>query len=130
MQAEDLTAIPEIGEKIAESIIVFFAEPRNLETIARLRQAGINTVEEPTDNTADSVLAGKTLVLTGKLEKMTRSEATTAIEGLGGKVVNSVSKKTDYVVVGTDPGSKYDKAVNLGISIIDEDQFLELIGTA
>lgn len=129
LKVEDLTAIPEIGEKIAESITVFFAEPRNLETIERLKQAGINTVEEQTVDVSDSLLAGKTLVLTGKLEKMTRSEATAVIESLGGRVVNSVSKKTDYVVMGSDPGSKYDKAVNLGISIINEDQFLELIGT-
>ncbi|NLU49185.1 MAG: NAD-dependent DNA ligase LigA [Syntrophomonadaceae bacterium] len=125
---ENLVAIPEVGEKMAESIIAFFAEPRNLDTIERLKQAGVNTCETVPAAPAGTLFAGKTFVLTGTLESMTRPEATAAIEALGGKVTGSVSKKTDYVVVGTNPGSKYDKAVSLGVAILTEDELLLMLG--
>lgn len=121
----DLTAIPEVGEIMAESIVSFFAEPRNLETIRKLQEAGVNTREPEIDNT-DKPLAGKTFVLTGTLQTLTRLDAADMIETRGGKVSGSVSRKTDYVVVGDEPGSKYDKAVQLGIAILNEEAFLEL----
>ncbi len=126
VSAEQLTAIPEIGPKMAASLISFFAESRNLDTIERLKAAGLNTNE--TDGSADEqFLVGKTFVLTGTLQTMTRLEAAEKIEALGGKTSGSVSKKTDYLLLGVDPGSKYDKAVQLGVTILDEEAFLELI---
>lgn len=123
----DLTAIPEVGEIMAESIVSFFAEPRNRETIHKLQEAGVNTREPETDINTAKPLAGKTFVLTGTLETLTRLDAADMIEARGGKVTGSVSRKTDYVVVGDEPGSKYDKAVQLGIPILNEEAFLELI---
>ncbi|MDD3852997.1 MAG: NAD-dependent DNA ligase LigA [Syntrophomonadaceae bacterium] len=126
VQEEYLINIPEVGTKMAESIVSFFAQPRNRETIDGLIAAGVNTAEERVVE-GKKPLAGRTLVLTGTLSTLTRQEAGEKFEALGGKVSSSVSKKTDYVVVGEDPGSKYDKAVELGLTILDETQFLELI---
>jgi len=128
VKADDLTRIPEIGPKMAESIIRFFAEPHNIEMIERLKAAGVNTKEVP-KGAKEQILGEKTFVITGTLKSMTRAEAREKIERLGGKVTESVSKKTDYVVRGEKPGSKYDKAVQLGINILDEDDFLEMIGS-
>ena len=126
VQEDYLTTIPEVGAKMAESIVSFFAQPRNHETIDGLIAAGVNTAEERTVE-GEKPLTGKTLVLTGTLSTLTRQEAGEKIETLGGKVSSSVSKKTDYVVVGEEPGSKYDKAVELGITILNEKEFLKLI---
>jgi DNA ligase (NAD+) len=123
---EELTSIPEIGSIMADSIVNFFAEPRNIETIERLKIIGVNTLENELQLN-QGPLQEKTFVLTGTMKSITRPEATEAIEALGGKVTNSVSKKTDYVVVGEDPGSKYDKALQLGINILTEEEFLKLI---
>jgi DNA ligase (NAD+) len=122
----ELQQIPEIGAKIAESVVSFFAEPRNRETVEKLKAAGLNTVEEKQFQ-GPLPLLGKSFVLTGLLATMTRSQATQLIEALGGRVSSSVSKKTDYVVVGEDPGSKYDKAVQLGITLLNENEFAALI---
>ena len=127
--AEELENIPEIGGKMAESIVSFFTEPRNIETIQRLKEYGVNVIE-PRVKAAHTMLTGKTFVLTGTLEKYTRTEAGELIEAVGGKVTNSVSKKTDYVVVGADPGSKYDKAVQLGVTALNENEFIELLEKA
>lgn len=125
---EELVAIPEIGPKIAESIIAFMHEPQNRALIERLVQNGVNVVAEKTAPEAQkSRLAGKTFVLTGTLASLKRDDAKKLIESLGGKVSSSVSKKTDYVVAGDNPGSKYDKAVQLGVNIIDERELLELL---
>ncbi len=126
LSEESLIEIPEIGAKIAASVVSFFNEPENLETIEKLKAAGVNT-KEAVVTVADGPLANKTLVLTGSLESLTRSEATELIERHGGRVSSSVSRKTDYVVVGTDPGSKLDKARQLGIPILTESEFLELL---
>ncbi|NLB88247.1 MAG: NAD-dependent DNA ligase LigA, partial [Syntrophomonadaceae bacterium] len=126
---EQLKNIPEIGEKMAQSIVQFFAEPRNIETIERLKKYGVNVLEHRKEKVS-SLLANKTFVITGTLEKYTRPEATEIIQSLGGKVSSSVSKKTDYVVVGEDPGSKYDKAIQLGVTVLNEGEFLELIEKA
>ncbi|MGI5921901.1 MAG: NAD-dependent DNA ligase LigA [Syntrophomonadaceae bacterium] len=124
--ASELVTIPEIGGIMAASIVSFFAEPRNIETIDRLKAAGVNTTEKES-RISQGPLQDKTFVLTGTLKSMTRQEAAQAVEALGGKVTSSVSKKTDYVVVGENPGSKYDKAVQLGIKILPEEKFLQLI---
>ncbi|MBO8127710.1 MAG: NAD-dependent DNA ligase LigA [Peptococcaceae bacterium] len=128
MQAgyEELTAIDEIGPKIAESVRNFFDRDQNREVIAKLEAAGVNMVERQT-GAGSQALAGKTFVLTGALETFTRSEAKNIIERLGGKVTSSVSKKTDYVIVGENPGSKYQKAVQLGVKILHESDFKSLI---
>jgi DNA ligase (NAD+) len=120
----------EIGPVLAESVRTWFDEPANRDLIARLGQAGVRlevTEEERAKATASGVLTGKTYVLTGTLATMTREEATGAIERLGGKVAGSVSKKTTAVVVGADPGSKADKAQALGIPVLDEDAFRQLV---
>jgi DNA ligase (NAD+) len=126
VQEDYLITIPEVGAKMAESIVSFFAQPRNHETIDGLIAAGVNTNEERKVE-GEKPLTGKTLVLTGTLSTLTRQEAGEKIESLGGKVSSSVSKKTDYLVVGEEPGSKYDKAVQLGITVLNEKEFLKLI---
>ncbi len=122
----ELIQIPEIGAKIAESVTGFFAEPRNCQTVEKLKSAGLNIIEDkPLQGPLP--LLGKSFVLTGSLVSFTRSQATQIIEELGGRVSSSVSKKTDYVVVGEDPGSKYDKAQQLGITLLDETAFAGLM---
>jgi len=128
---ENLLAIKEIGPKTAESIIHFFREKNNLFVIERLRSAGLNFggKEEKGEIEAEYLpLKGKQFVLTGTLQDFERSKAKEIITRLGGRVTGSVSKKTDYVIVGKDPGSKYKKALELGISILSEKEFKELIG--
>lgn len=120
----EMTAIDEIGPKIAESVVAFFREEHNLRVIGKLKAAGVNMTEMALETGA---LSGKKFVLTGKLSSMTRSEAQERIESLGGEVSGSVSKNTDYVVAGEDPGSKYDKAVSLGIPILSESEFIDLL---
>jgi len=126
LSEEQLTSIPEIGPKMAESIIKFFSEPRNQATISRLKAAGVNTIDTES-NKGLQPLTGKTFVLTGTMESMTRNEASDRIEALGGKVSGSVSKKTSYVVVGSEPGSKYDKAIQLGVAILTEEEFIKML---
>jgi DNA ligase (NAD+) len=125
-----LQRVPEIGPVVAESLAEWFGEPHNRELVARLRDAGVRTEASPLELRAapgDGPLAGKTFVLTGTLPTMTREAATEAIERLGGKVAGSVSRKTSYVVVGADPGSKAEKAKSLGVETLDEAAFLRLI---
>ncbi|MEW6552809.1 MAG: NAD-dependent DNA ligase LigA [Actinomycetota bacterium] len=117
---EELREIAEVGPTIAASVTAFFAEPRNLRLIQRLKEAGVNMAEEVREGPRP--LEGQTFVLTGTLESMTREEARRAIEEMGGRVSSSVSRKTDYVVAGSDPGSKYDKARELGVNIIGESE--------
>lgn len=123
---EELVAIPEIGPKIAESVVDFFATEKNRDLIQKLAAAGVNMQEEKAPVQAKP-LAGKIFVLTGALSRYTRQQAQELIESLGGRVASSVSKKTDYVVVGEDPGSKYEKAVALGVPVLREKDFVELI---
>jgi len=121
-----LISIPEIGDKMAESIVTFFKQEQTNKLLDRLSNAGLN-MQEPISTGGLKPLENLTFVLTGTLEKYSRNEAKEIIENLGGRVASSVSKKTDYVVVGKDPGSKYDKAVKLGVKIIDEKEFDKLI---
>jgi len=123
---EQVSSVYGIGPRIAESVYKFFHDERNLELIKRLKEAGLNFEVKPEEK-AKKKLAGKTFVFTGTLKNFTREEAKEKVEELGGKVSNSVSRKTDYVVVGENPGSKYDKARQLGVKIITEEEFLELI---
>jgi DNA ligase (NAD+) len=122
---EKLQEVNEVGPRIAHSIREFFLEKRNRDLIERLRQAGLTFTGEKKER--GTKLAGKTFVLTGTLANYTRDQAKKMIEDAGGKVVGSVSKKTDYVVAGTDPGSKIDKARELGVNIIDERGIEELL---
>ncbi|CCO09246.1 NAD-dependent DNA ligase LigA [Desulforamulus hydrothermalis] len=124
---EDLTVIPEIGPKIAESVVDYFARPDHRRLVERLAEAGVNMQEAGQPNPAELPLAGKTFVVTGTLAAFSRQAAQAAIEQLGGKVAGSVSKKTDYLVVGENPGSKYEKARQLGIAILNEAEFIALL---
>ncbi|ALC92501.1 aromatic ring-opening dioxygenase LigA [Bacillus sp. FJAT-18017] len=126
----ELIAISEIGEKMASSIAAFFAEEEVMELLAELKEVGLNMdYKGPRKSAApaDSMFAGKTVVLTGKLEKLTRNEAKEKLEALGANVAGSVSKKTDILVAGEDAGSKLTKATELGIEIWDEERLLEEI---
>ncbi len=122
----DFLEVAEVGEIIAHSLTAFFAEPRNREMISNLQQFGVNTSEN-TIRDKGGPLSGKTFVLTGTLESMSRLEASEKIERRGGKIVTSVSRKTDYVISGSEPGSKYEKALALGIKILNENEFLEML---
>jgi DNA ligase (NAD+) len=115
---EELQEVNEVGPRIAESMIEFFSEPKNRQLIERLRQAGLTFKGKKKER--GTKLAGLTFVLTGTLTRHTRDEAKNLIEDAGGRVSGSVSKKTDYVVAGTDAGSKLDKAKELGVKVIDE----------
>jgi DNA ligase (NAD+) len=127
---ERLQQTPEIGPVLAHSIRSWFAEPRNVELVDRLRRAGVRmeiSAGERASLERGGPLAGRTYVLTGTLEATTREAAREALERLGAKVAGAVSRKTTAVVVGADPGSKADKARDLGVPILDEAAFLELI---
>jgi DNA ligase (NAD+) len=126
---EHLQTIPDVGPVVAASVRAFAEEPHNRALISRLAAAGVNMTSQqpPVEQQAAGPLTGKTFVLTGTLSSMTREEATSAIERLGGKVAGSVSKKTAYVVAGEEAGTKLEKAKGLGISILDEEDFKRLI---
>lgn len=125
---ENLLRIYEIGPEIAESVVSFFSEKRNLEELDRLARAGVKALTEVMEEKKPGILEGKTFVFTGELDSFTREEAKRIVEELGGRAASSVSRKTDYVVVGKNPGSKYEKAKQLGVKIISEDEFKKLIG--
>ncbi|MGQ9664601.1 MAG: NAD-dependent DNA ligase LigA, partial [bacterium] len=122
---EQLTKVQGIGEVVAQSIINYFKSPKNRRLIENLRKAGLKFETERI--TAAGPLKDKTFVFTGELSSMTREEAQSIVRKLGGHPSSSVSKNTDYVVVGAEPGSKYEKARRLGVKIIDEEEFLKLI---
>ncbi len=124
---DSLQQVPDVGPVVAASIVRFFAEAHNVEVIEQLRAAGVHWLEGEPAAVVSSPIAGKTFVLTGTLPTLTRDEAKDMIEALGGKVAGSVSKKTDYVVAGAEAGSKLDKAQALGVTILDEAQFRELL---
>ena len=130
---EALAAIEGVGPKIAHSIYVFLRTPQNIEVINRLRTHGVNLVDEPGDAEGQlpQTLEGFTFVLTGALVQsgMTRDEAGAALKARGAKVSGSVSKKTSYVVAGEAAGSKYDKAIALGVPVLDESQLLRILET-
>jgi DNA ligase (NAD+) len=122
---EDLEAVEEIGPIVARAVHAWFQDPANRKLLEKLRKAGVRMADKPKKRKAKGPLTGKTIVLTGGLESMSRDEASKAAEDAGARVVSSVSKKTDFVVVGTDPGSKFDKAQSLGVETVDEKGFLK-----
>jgi DNA ligase (NAD+) len=124
---EALQAVPDVGPVVAASIAAFFAETHNREVIEGLRRAGVHWQEDEPARAGSQVLAGKTLVLTGSLPTLKRDEAKALVEAAGGKVAGSVSKKTDYVVAGEEAGSKLEKALELGVTVIDEAEFMNLL---
>ena len=126
---EALQTIPDVGPVVAASVRTFADEPHNRALIAKLAAAGVNMASHQAapGEGAPGLLAGKTFVLTGTLPTMTREEATKAIEELGGKVSGSVSKKTHYVVAGEEAGTKLEKARQLGIPVLSEPEFREII---
>jgi len=123
----EISAIPEIGDKMAASLKQYFDNSDNIKLIEKLKAAGVDMTQPQTEK-SDMRFAGKTFVLTGGLEKYTRNDAKEIIEGFGGKVAGSVSKKTDYVLAGEDAGSKLAKAQSLGVTVISEDEFINMIG--
>lgn len=123
---EELSSIDGVGPTVVEAIRNFFDSERNREMIAKFNKAGVKLTEEITAP-AQGPLSGKSLVLTGGLESFSRDEATAAIEAAGGRVTSSVSKKTDYVVAGEDPGSKLAKAEELGVEVLDEQGLVNLL---
>lgn len=125
---EDLRKSEGIGPEVASSVHLFLQQRANLEMIERLRNAGVVMTAPKRAKATNGKLAGKTFVLTGALPNLTREDATGLIQQAGGKVTGSVSKKTDYVVAGDDPGTKYAKAQELGIEILDEDALQRLLG--
>jgi len=129
MAADDtqLQEAPDVGPVVAQSIAHFFREPRNRDVIAQMRAVGVAWSETAVIRAAPLPLASKTFVVTGTLPNLTRDEARERIEAKGGKVAGSVSKKTDYVVAGADPGSKLEKARELGVTVLDERGLLKLL---
>ena len=129
---DELTSVPGIGPKIAASIVEYFGEPGNREVIEKLRKAGVNLSRDPDDEAVvlpeDLSLAGVSIVVTGTLSSLSRSSAEAMIKERGGAVPSNVTRKTDYLVVGAEPGSKLAAADKLGTKLLDEGQFLELLG--
>jgi DNA ligase (NAD+) len=125
--AEELDAIEGIGPEIANATAAWAANPVNREVVARLKAAGVDPVDSTPETPADHVLRGRTVVITGTLQRLSRQQAQDAVKERGGKAASSVSKKTDYVVVGADAGSKADDARRLGVRMITEEEFEELL---
>jgi len=123
---DNLAEIDGIGEVVATSVFNYFFEDKNIDLLSRLERLGV-TFKRMEAIKEKSGVGGKTFVLTGGLESLSRDEAKSLIKLAGGKVSGSVSRKTDFVVIGTDPGSKLDKARELGVDVIDEDQLLKLV---
>jgi len=124
---ETLQQVNGIGPRMADDVHRFFRQQHNQEVIGALRKAGVRWQTAAPRTRAPQILAGKVFVLTGSLGSMSRDEAKRSLKALGAKVSESVSKKTDYVVAGEDPGSKLDKARELGIDVIDEDGLKQLL---
>lgn len=121
-----MLTVGEVGEIIAGSIIEFFHDERILESLDKLLSEGVKPYFEEIE-IQRSIFTEKTVVITGTIEGISRNEIKDMVEKMGGKVTGSVSKKTDYVIVGEDPGSKYTKALELGIEIIDQEKLKELL---
>jgi DNA ligase (NAD+) len=128
LSLEDLQRAPDIGPKVAQSIYDWFREKRSVDLLTRLEKAGVIVEAMPARSAQSARLAGLTFVITGSLESMGREDAKELIRAQGGDASESVSKKTSYLVAGGEPGSKYDKAKALGVKIIDEKEFLKLLG--
>src|SRR5688500_858414 len=125
---EQLQAVPDIGPVVAAAVREYLDQPQNRAVIEELAALGLKMDAPMSAASAPGPLSGRTFVLTGTLPTLSREQATEAIQALGGKVTGSVSKKTDHVVAGDDPGSKLAKAESLGISVLDEAAFRKLVG--
>jgi DNA ligase (NAD+) len=123
----ELQGIPEVGPRVARAIVDYFASPQAKTVLKKLKAAGVRMETDASANRSEK-LAGKTFVITGSLTSMSRDQAESLIVAHGGRASGSVSKKTDFVVVGENPGSKYDKARELGIKTLHEEDFLKMIG--
>ncbi len=124
---EELVSIPDIGDIVAKNIVEFFSLDKSRETINELLRLGVTPREEQVQEVAENLFNGKTVVVTGSLKEFSREEIKNKLENLGAKIAGSVSKNTDFVIVGEDPGSKYNKAVELEIKIIFEEEFKSMI---
>jgi len=124
---DDLVGVEDVGPKVAESILFFFAQPENRELIGRLRKAGVKD-RAAAESAGPRPLAGQVFVITGTLPGLSRDEARELLEGLGAEVGSSVTRKTTGLIVGESPGSKLDRARELGVRIIGEKEFAELVG--
>ncbi|MBI2856544.1 MAG: NAD-dependent DNA ligase LigA, partial [Chloroflexi bacterium] len=125
---EELMEIPSVGPKIAQSIVAYFQNQDNLRVIDKLRKAGVGLEQETSAEERDLPLAGKQLVVTGRLESFTRSQAEARIKELGGSVGSNVGRKTDYLVAGEAPGSKLEQARKLGTVVLSEEAFVSMVG--
>ena len=125
---DDLEAVEEIGPVVAQAVQAWFQDPGNRKLLDKLKRAEVRMADPPRKKRKDGRLAGTTIVLTGGLESMSREDATNAAQEAGARVASSVSKSTDFVVAGADPGTKYDRAVQLGAEVIDEAEFLRRLG--
>jgi DNA ligase (NAD+) len=125
---DEIDAVPGIGPEIAASVREWFDEDENRQLIEKLRAAGVRLADERTEVTGPRPLEGRSIVLTGGLETLSREEATAAAEDAGARVTSSVSKKTSFVVAGESPGTKLAKAEQLGVDVIDEQEFLRRTG--
>ena len=125
---DEIDAVPEIGPEIAASVREWFDEEENVALIERLRAAGVRMADPARRDTGPKPLEGQTIVLTGGLDALSREEAAEAAQAAGARVASSVSKKTSFVVAGESPGSKYDRAVELGVELVDEREFLKRLG--
>ena len=126
---DELMGIPEVGPKVAESVVTFFKNTRNVEALRALQAQGVNMVEDTRTLSSQKTnyFTGKTVVFTGALERFTRKEGEDAILASGGKASGSVGKNTDYVIAGKDPGSKYNKAKSLGVTVLTEEEFERML---
>ena len=122
----DLIKVQDIGDIVAISIIDFFKQDKIVASISELLELGVTPSYEETE-VKENIFMNKTMVVTGTLEGYSRTEIKEKLEGLGVKIAGSVSKKTDYVLVGAEPGSKYDKAVSLGVKILTEEEFEKML---
>ena len=122
---EQLLVLHEVGPQVADSVVAFFANPRNQLLLDKLQQAGVRP--QTGEKLSGGPLAGKTFVFTGTLELFKRKEAQQLVEGLGGRASGSVSKKTDYLVAGSEAGSKLDRARELGVAVLSEEEFQQLL---
>ena len=127
---DEIDAVPEIGPEVAATVAGWFEDPDNLALIEKLRAAGVRLEDEAPPDEGPKPLEGKTIVLTGGLDTLSRDEATRMAQQAGARVSSSVSRKTDFVVAGENPGSKHDQAVKLGLEILDEREFLRRLGRA
>ncbi|HRU39850.1 MAG TPA: helix-hairpin-helix domain-containing protein, partial [Candidatus Goldiibacteriota bacterium] len=124
---EELTKIKEIGPVVASDIHGFFSAKHNMEVIEKLKLAGVN-MKRLRSRVTNNILGGKIFVFTGEMSKYSRNEASNLVKSLGGRVSSAVSRETDYLVAGSEPGSKYDKAMKLGVRVINEKEFLKMLG--